>query len=212
MADPQPDEKELIERVARGDAEAFEVLVRAHEARLLGFLSRISGDPNIAQEVGQEALVKAFFKAGTFDFRCSFHTWLCEIAIRKFLDWQKQRNRWLRKHALSDLREQFDQPGKRSGPAEEAQSHETAELVRAAIGRQDGERDAFAFGQLANFRKPVRPIGFAADQANQYRPGARQRVFDIGIHRQGMFQVCQIGQPQGGQGSFRPPPTGRKGA
>ena len=135
MADPQPDEKELIERVARGDAEAFEVLVRAHEARLLGFLSRISGDPNIAQEVGQEALVKAFFKAGTFDFRCSFHTWLCEIAIRKFLDWQKQRKRWLRKHALSDLREQFDQPGKRSGPAEEAQRHETAELVRSAIGR-----------------------------------------------------------------------------
>ncbi|MDP6116923.1 MAG: sigma-70 family RNA polymerase sigma factor [Planctomycetota bacterium] len=135
MPDPEADERKLVERVAEGDEEAFEALVDAHEGKLLGFLTKMSGSPDVAREVAQEALVKAFFKAHTFDFRCSFFTWLCEIAIRKFLDLQKKQKRWLRKHAISDLREQFDQPGKALGPVEEAQSREAGDVVRAAIAQ-----------------------------------------------------------------------------
>lgn len=135
MPDPEADERKLVERVVQGDEEAFEALVEAHEGKLLGFLTKMSGSPDIAREVAQEALVKAFFKAHTFDFRCSFFTWLCEIAIRKFLDYQKKQKRWLRKHAIADLREQFDQAGKAPGPVEEVQSREVGDVVRAAIAQ-----------------------------------------------------------------------------
>jgi len=135
VPDPEADERKLVGRVAEGDEKAFEALVLAHEGKLLGFLTKMSGSPDIAREIAQEALVKAFFKAHTFDFRCSFFTWLCEIAIRKFLDYQKKQKRWLRKHAIADLREQFDQPGKAPGTVEEVQTREVGDVVRAAIAR-----------------------------------------------------------------------------
>jgi len=130
-----PDDRELIERVVGGDVAAFEELVQTHEPRLLAFLGRLTGDPGVATEIAQEAFVRVYYKADTFAFRCSFHTWLCEIAIRKFLDWQKQRKRWLRKHLLADLRQQSDQPDRAPGPTEQAESRETAATVRAALAQ-----------------------------------------------------------------------------
>lgn len=136
MADSGPDERTLIQRVARGDAEAFEILVRNYEPRLLNFLSRVTGRPEVAQEVAQEALIKAFYKAHTFHFRCSFYTWLCEIAVHKFLDWRKQRKRWYRKHAVTDMQEQsFDRPDRMPGPVELAESLEVQQQVRAGIAQ-----------------------------------------------------------------------------
>lgn len=135
MSAPQPSDRELIERVVGGEVAAFEALVRTHEPRLLAFLGRLTGDSGVATEIAQEAFVRAYYKADTFAFRCSFYTWLCEIAIRKFLDWQKQRKRWLRKHLLSDLREHCDQPGRDPGPSQRAESREMAEIVRAAIAQ-----------------------------------------------------------------------------
>jgi RNA polymerase sigma-70 factor (ECF subfamily) len=135
VADPGFDEQKAVRRVARGDAEAFESLVKTYEPRLLAFLGRLTGHPDTAMEIAQEAFLKAYFKADTFDFRCSFYTWLCEIAIRKHLDWQKKRKRWLRKHLLSDLRDQFDQQDRLPGPSERAEAKELAQTVRAAIAQ-----------------------------------------------------------------------------
>lgn len=135
MANPEPEERSLIERVARGDKAAFEVLVKAYEPRLLAFMARVTGQRDVAQEIAQDAFVKAYFKIGTFGFRCSFYTWLCEIAINKFLDWRKQRRRWFRKHALTDFTEPHAPPDGSQSPSERAASRETGRIVRDAIAR-----------------------------------------------------------------------------
>ena len=135
VANADPAERDLVEKIARGDEEAFERIVLNYESRLLAFMTKVSGDPNVAREVAQEAFVKVFFKADSFNYRCSFFTWLCEIAVRKFFDWRKQRMRWLRKHALVDFSARPDQKDSHPGPSENATRHELAEIVREGIAK-----------------------------------------------------------------------------
>ncbi|MBI2190491.1 MAG: sigma-70 family RNA polymerase sigma factor [Planctomycetes bacterium] len=135
MLEAGPDEHTLIERVQHGDAEAFEILVQTYEPRLLAFLAKTTGSPDMAEEVAQETLVKLFFKAHTFRFRCSLFTWICEIALHTFFDLRKQRRRWLKKHQVADLGEPCRAPDHSPGPAEKAERFEVDEIVRSAIAQ-----------------------------------------------------------------------------
>ena len=93
--------------------------------------------------------------------------------------------------------------------------HRVQPGIRAAIGGQHRQRDALAPRQRLDLLDAVLPIGDAADQADQDARRALQRLLDIGIDRQRMFQRRQIGQAQAGQrrsALARPMPARRKGA
>ena len=70
---------------ADGDPRAFRLLVSRHENRLRSFLSRLAG-PQIADDLSQEAFVKAWLGLKAFRGDCQFSSWICSIGWRCFLD------------------------------------------------------------------------------------------------------------------------------
>ncbi len=68
---------------AARDSAAFEALVRRHQAPLRAFLIRLTGDPPLADDLAQEALIKAYRGLDGFRGGASFRSWLFAIAMRE---------------------------------------------------------------------------------------------------------------------------------
>ena len=72
---------ELINITLGGKTEAFGILVQRYRRPLVGLSFMYVKDQGHAEDVAQEAFLKAFEKLGTFQFRSSFKSWLFRIAI-----------------------------------------------------------------------------------------------------------------------------------
>lgn len=123
----------LLAAMAAGDVDASAVFVRRYQARVYGLALSVIGDRNRAEDVAQEAFVRAWRHAESFDPRRGSATgWLLTITRNLALDAQRAariRPTEPLELFLGDLAEQ--QPG----PAERAVDGITAERVRAALGR-----------------------------------------------------------------------------
>jgi RNA polymerase sigma-70 factor (ECF subfamily) len=72
---------ELVERVKKGDKSAFSALVIRHQRGLLRLGLRFVKDLDQAEDIVQEAFIKAYEKIGSFEGRSSFKSWLFQIAL-----------------------------------------------------------------------------------------------------------------------------------
>ncbi|MEJ2379851.1 MAG: RNA polymerase sigma factor RpoE [Gammaproteobacteria bacterium] len=72
---------ELVERVQRGDRQAFDVLVRKYQHRIVKLISRYVQDPSEALDVAQETFLKAYRALPRFRGESAFYTWIYRIAI-----------------------------------------------------------------------------------------------------------------------------------
>ena len=73
------DEAHLVERARRGDAAAFEALVREHGPMVYNLALRTLGDPQAAEDLAQEAFVRAWRGLDGFRDEARFGTWLYRI-------------------------------------------------------------------------------------------------------------------------------------
>jgi RNA polymerase sigma-70 factor, ECF subfamily len=80
---PKSDETQLVERSQAGDRLAFEELVRRHADRLYAVVLRFVADADEAEEVTQEAFLRAWRSIDRFEFRSRFFTWLYRIGINE---------------------------------------------------------------------------------------------------------------------------------
>jgi RNA polymerase sigma factor (sigma-70 family) len=87
----------LSRRAAGGDRAAFAMLVEKHERPLRAFLRRMGADD--ADDIAQEAFLKAWRCAGQYDGRARYSTWLTRIAWRCRID-------SARKHKVDELEAQ----------------------------------------------------------------------------------------------------------
>jgi RNA polymerase sigma-70 factor (ECF subfamily) len=74
-------DRELVQRVQKGDKSAFDILVRRYQFRIIKLISRYVHDPNEAMDVAQEAFLKAYRALPSFRGDSAFYTWLYRIAI-----------------------------------------------------------------------------------------------------------------------------------
>lgn len=79
------DESHLIAEALDGDRDAFAVLVHRHQDRLFASMIQVTGSPDEAEEVVQEAFIRAFIKLDTFQQNSQFFTWLYRIAFNTAL-------------------------------------------------------------------------------------------------------------------------------
>lgn len=88
------DEAQLVERAREGDRIAFEKLYRKHRDRIFGLVWRLcGGDPALAEDLLQEAFVRAWQKLDSFRGDSRFGTWLHRLSANVALSDRRSRVR-----------------------------------------------------------------------------------------------------------------------
>ena len=87
------DESQLIAQSRSGDAEAYAVLVQQYQKMIRAVTFRMTGSPDDAEELAQDAFLRAYQQLDTFCGSSKFSTWLCRIAINLSLDWRRRESR-----------------------------------------------------------------------------------------------------------------------
>jgi RNA polymerase sigma-70 factor, ECF subfamily len=143
MSAPKPhlevSEAELIRRVCQGDKEAFYGLVRPCEKAVYVAAVSILNNPADAEEVAQEAVLKAFSRLTQFRGEAKFSTWLIQITINE----ARLKLRKDRRHLYESVDEQrTDEEGEycpkdfadwREVPSEALQRKELREALKRGI-------------------------------------------------------------------------------
>lgn len=88
-------EKQLLEGITKGDAEAIETLVISFSDPLLRVTTAITGDVSLAEEVVQDVFLQVCDKIESFQGNATFKTWVYRIAVNTAKN--RLRNRWARK-------------------------------------------------------------------------------------------------------------------
>jgi len=80
------DDTMLVREAQRGSRAAFEELVRHYDQAVLRLALHLTGSEHEAQDVYQDAFLKAYRNIGRFRFECSFYTWIYRIVTNLCLD------------------------------------------------------------------------------------------------------------------------------
>jgi RNA polymerase sigma-70 factor (ECF subfamily) len=82
---PGLSDEEIVARVRAGDCELFEAIMRRHNTRIYRAARAILGDDHEAEDVMQDAYVRAYEHLHEFEGRSRFATWLTRIAVHEAL-------------------------------------------------------------------------------------------------------------------------------
>jgi RNA polymerase sigma-70 factor (ECF subfamily) len=85
------EEDTLILSAQRGDRAAFESLVRLHEQRVLRLAQQLTGSPDEARDLFQEAFLKIYRSLPRFRFKSAFSTWVYRVVTNVCLDHLRRR-------------------------------------------------------------------------------------------------------------------------
>ncbi len=85
------DDQSLVEAFRAGRTDAFGVLVERYQERLYPTILRLTGSPEDAEDVLQDAFVRAFEKLDQFEGESSFYTWVYRIAVNLALSGHRRR-------------------------------------------------------------------------------------------------------------------------
>jgi RNA polymerase sigma-70 factor (ECF subfamily) len=86
------DDHTLVAACRAGQTESFGELVRRYQDRLYPTIVRLIGSPEDAQDILQDAFVRAFEKLDQFQGESSFYTWVYRIAVNLALSGRRKRN------------------------------------------------------------------------------------------------------------------------
>ena len=96
-AEPSPNEAERdvlwMRRVAKGDMKAFEQLVEAHQARVVGTVAKMLGDASDAEDIAQQVFIRVWKSAGRYQPTAQFTTWLFKITRNLVFNELRRRKR-----------------------------------------------------------------------------------------------------------------------
>ena len=148
-----------VSRARGGDADAFRLLVERHSKPLFRVAYRMTGNEHDADDVVQEAFLRAYRQLESFEERANFGTWLHRITVNCALDLLRARGR-LDRHYGGDP-ESAEMSGAAKTDAQQDRLLMSAELrqhVAAAMERLSGnERTAFVLRHFEGM--PVEEIG-----------------------------------------------------
>lgn len=89
---PAPaEEQELVNRARNGDLSAYDELVRRYQERIYATVYHMTSNHEDANDLAQEAFIKAYQALKSFKGGSSFYTWVYRIAVNKTINFLKQR-------------------------------------------------------------------------------------------------------------------------
>src|SRR6266850_443025 len=102
LATAPVEEMVLVERARQGDLGAYDDLVRRYQERIYATIYHMTSNHEDANDLAQEAFIKAFHALKSFKGGSSFYTWVYRIAVNKTINFLKQRKNRLHM-SLNDL-------------------------------------------------------------------------------------------------------------
>lgn len=141
----------LVRRAQAGDVAAFERLARRFYERIHRWALAKTGDPDDADDVTQEALVRLHRHIGKFDSRSAFTTWLYRVTGSAAADLHRKRSRRLRlaEKANGEAGPQSHDPRDRGADRDERRA---ADLVRTFLEElSERQREVFDLCDLQGF-------------------------------------------------------------
>jgi RNA polymerase sigma-70 factor (ECF subfamily) len=90
----EPSDAELMVRVREGERQAFAELVDRHKDAVVSYLTRLSGDRDRAEDLGQEAFLRLFRAAGDYAEQGYLRAYLFRIATNLLRSEERRERRW----------------------------------------------------------------------------------------------------------------------
>jgi RNA polymerase sigma-70 factor (ECF subfamily) len=160
------DDTVLIREAQAGNSRAFEELVRQYDQAVLRLALHLTGSESDAQDIYQEAFLKAYRSVAKFRFECSFYTWLYRIVTNLCLD--HLRKKQVRKEdapVVSDsdgeefsIIDQVADDRAHSNPEHDLMRRELGKSINTALGKLSGrERMVFELKHYQGLK--LRTIG-----------------------------------------------------
>ncbi len=159
-------EMDLIREAQGGSRAAFDALVRQYEHQVLRLALHLTGSEQDAEDIYQEAFLKAYRYLGNFRFECSFYTWIYRIVTNLCLDQLRRRKTRREDHAVVvdrageeiDLLASVSDNRSFSNPARELDRKVLGEKIQTALGKlTPRERMVFELKHYQGLR--LRTIG-----------------------------------------------------
>ncbi|MPM02909.1 ECF RNA polymerase sigma factor SigW [bioreactor metagenome] len=157
-------EQEWTVKAKSGDPEAFAVLMNANEGRIYNLALRMTGNPDDAAELTQEAFLGAWRALGGFQGGSSFATWLYRLATNVCIDFlrrEKRRRNISDAASLDDEEEgmRYQLPDERYGPERALEQRELQGALRRGLGKLSEEHrrililrelDGLTYGEIGD--------------------------------------------------------------
>ncbi|MGY0503740.1 RNA polymerase sigma factor RpoE [Luteimonas sp. e5] len=127
---------ELVRRAQQGESAAFDVLVRRYQHRIVALVARYVGDWSEAQDVAQDAFVRAWRSLHGFRGEAQFYTWLHRIAVntaKNHLVAMKRRPPGADIEAMDAEQSSATQMRETATPERELQRHQVEQAVLRAL-------------------------------------------------------------------------------
>ena len=129
------EEQALVQRARQGDEGAFAALVEQNQGRIYHLALRMTGNPDDAAELCQEAFLNAWKGLGKFQGESSFSTWLYRLASNACVDLMRREGRHSNAAgpSLNDEETGLDVPDTAPSPQESAERKELREQIEEGL-------------------------------------------------------------------------------
>jgi len=169
------DEHVLVSRAQKGDRQAFAALVEQYWDGLYRWLYHVTHHREAAEDLAQEAFLKALAGLGSFRPGSNFRAWLFRIAYNSFLNQRRgeARARQFFPDAVAALQH---------GPAEQVMSRESLQVLTRAVGRLPPDfRAAFLLrvDEGLSFREIAGVLQTTEETARWRVFKARQKLMEV---------------------------------
>lgn len=170
--DAGPTTEELVRRAQAGDRRAFEEVYRRLHPRIYALCIRMAGDARRAEELTQDAFVRAWERLGSFRGDARFSTWLHRVAVNVVLQSRRTRGRRRDRELLTDDLARY---GTR---AREAMPGTRLDLEKAIAGLPDGAREVLVLRDIQGYkyREIAEMVGVAVGTVKAQIHRARKLV------------------------------------
>jgi RNA polymerase sigma-70 factor (ECF subfamily) len=134
--DPQSD-AQIVQAVLEGDKDSYGLLIDALSGQIINYLARMTGNRYEAEELAQEAFIRAYCALHSYNSDYKFSTWLYKIATNLCINHLKKRKRYVH---VEDYRDEdgksvwvISDPSPYANPAEVAERRDVQREVQEAI-------------------------------------------------------------------------------
>lgn len=149
-------DEQLMLRVQEGNSASFDLLVERYKVRLFNYLFRLVGNRDDAEEIAQEAFVKAYIHAGKYKTIAKFSTWLYTIATNLVRNKIRSRSRkplimslWSKGRYDGEEEKPIDVVDTQRSPEDKMNDAELSAVINKAIEKiPDKYRTSFVLREI----------------------------------------------------------------